>query len=625
MTKLHTFLLTLAYFLCNLSTGHGNVVDSLKTVLQNSSGQQRVEILMNLSQQTAKNDPSQSLTYAEEAVSTARDLGNPLLFANALNVLAIAYYYLGEQAVSLRYVLESIDQMKIALAADSANQELQFRIAVFSNNAGNVYKDLGQHDNALRLFIQSEGIYQDLLAKDPKERRYPTAYIKCLNNKALVYQDLREYTKAESILDEALRRSREMNFLQGIAMCLNNLGLLEIEREEFEKAKSTYLDALDINLRLKDSIAIDGTYNNLGLICEKTGLYNKALDYYKSSLLISKRLKYLFGISNTSVNIGKIYTMIRQPDSARIYLFRGLDAAQQGGMLQLQQQSHFQLVELYEVSGQYKESLEAYRDYTIIKDSIFNLERSRQIAEMETKYETEKKEAENEILRKDVELNKIARNLLIVLVSGLIVIMVLLVFLSRYKTRVLKQQTTLFEQDKKMKELALQKKEIERKHFEDQVFAEQEINRLQRVKLDEQNRKLAASALQVTAKNQILDTILQEIDQEKELGNADTEACFKRIQRTVKSNLNLDKDWEQFKRHFEEVHPDFFIRLKEQYPELSPGEQKICAYYRINLGTNEIAQILNVTIGGVQKSRHRLRKKLGIDSETEMAEFMLML
>ncbi|MBN1198548.1 MAG: hypothetical protein JXA23_04280, partial [Bacteroidales bacterium] len=194
---------------------------------------------------------------------------------------------------------------------------------------------------------------------------------------------------------------------------------------------------------------------------------------------------------------------------------------------------------------------------------------------------------------------------------------------ARYKSRLLKQKTVLFEQEQKMQQLEIDKKEVERQHFEDQVFAEQEINRLQRVKLDEQNRKLAASALHVTAKNQILDTILQEIDQEKKSGEVDPEACFKRIQRTVKSNLNLDRDWEQFKRHFEEVHPDFFIRLNEQYPELTPGEQKICAYYRINLGTNEIAQILNVTIGGVQKSRHRLRKKLGIDSETDMAEFML--
>jgi len=242
---------------------------------------------------------------------------------------------------------------------------------------------------------------------------------------------------------------------------------------------------------------------------------------------------------------------------------------------------------------------------------------------METNYETEKKVRENELLKKDISLKKSTQQLLIVALSALIAGVLLLIVLARYKSRMLKQKTALFEQENKLQQLELDKKEVERKRFEDQVFAEQEINRLQKIKLEEQNRKLAASALQVMDKNQILASILEEIDLAKKSGVTDIDSCFGRIHQKVKSNLNLDKDWEQFKRHFEEVHPDFFSRLNETFPELTSGEQKICAYYRINLSTNEIAKILNVTIAGVQKGRHRLRKKFGLDSETDMAEFML--
>jgi DNA-binding NarL/FixJ family response regulator len=173
-----------------------------------------------------------------------------------------------------------------------------------------------------------------------------------------------------------------------------------------------------------------------------------------------------------------------------------------------------------------------------------------------------------------------------------------------------------------MQTLEIEKKEIERKHLDDQVFVGQEINRLQRIKLDEQNRKLATSAIQVTVKNRMLQDIIGELGRCYTSGNQDQEDCVRQIRRTVRANLNLDKEWEQFKLHFEEVHPDFFIRLNESFPGLTPGEQKICAYYRINLGTHEIAQILNVTPAAVQKSRHRLRKKLGIDSKTDLCTFM---
>ena len=613
-------------FLCMMwSTffGQDSIRDRLHHALDSSVNKDRVVILLSLAQHESISDPVAALEYVQQALSLARELEDPLLLANALNGTAIIYYYLGDQNQSLKYLLQSIDQMKIARLQDTANLELLFRIAIFSSNAGNVYKGLGQLDHALGAFLQSEDYLTGLMKKDQKNPRYLSTYIVCLNNKALVYRDLGETGKAESNLNQALKLSRERDYPEGIAMCLNNLGLIEIERKSYIAARDVYTEALQINQRLRDSIAIAGTYNNLGLIYESTGSFGNALEYYKSSLLISERLRYLFGVSNTSINIGKIYTELRQFDRAKTYLEQGLTTAKQGDILHLQQQCYQQLSEMYRISGQYHKALYAYQDYSTIKDSVFNIERSKQIAEMETKYETEKKVQENEALRKDIALRKTTQRLLFVAVSGLVVVVILLFIVIRYKTRFLKQKTILFNHEQRMQRLELEKKEIERKHFEDQVFAEQEINRLQQNKLEQQNRKLATSALQITAKNQILLAILHETERIKRSGDQDAQTFFRSVKQIVSSNLNLDKDWEHFKRHFEEVHPDFFVRLNNRYPDLTSGEQKICAYHRINLGTHEIAQILNITKAGVQKSRHRIRKKMGLDSETDMAEFML--
>jgi tetratricopeptide (TPR) repeat protein len=229
------------------------------------------------------------------------------------------------------------------------------------------------------------------MKKDPDNGPYLSVLITCLNNKALVYIDLKETGKAESVLGEALQRSRDLSFSAGIAMCLNNLGLIEIGRKAYPDALDIYLEALKINHQLKDSIAIAGTYNNIGLIHEETRSYINALHYYRQSLEISERLNYLYGISNTSLNIGKIYTLIYRFDEAEAYLTRGLQAAQKGGMLQLQQGCYLHLSELFKEKKQYHKALIAYRDYTTIKDSIFNLERSKQIPDMETKYRRRKK------------------------------------------------------------------------------------------------------------------------------------------------------------------------------------------------------------------------------------------
>jgi DNA-binding CsgD family transcriptional regulator len=86
--------------------------------------------------------------------------------------------------------------------------------------------------------------------------------------------------------------------------------------------------------------------------------------------------------------------------------------------------------------------------------------------------------------------------------------------------------------------------------------------------------------------------------------------------------INVENDWNQFKIHFEQVHTNFFSVLHEHYPQLTPHELKLCAYYRINLNTKEIARLLNISPESVQKSRHRLRKKMSIPSDIDLTVFM---
>ena len=85
----------------------------------------------------------------------------------------------------------------------------------------------------------------------------------------------------------------------------------------------------------------------------------------------------------------------------------------------------------------------------------------------------------------------------------------------------------------------------------------------------------------------------------------------------------MDEEWKQFATHFDNTHGDFLKALKEKYPGLTPSELKLCTYLVINLSTKEIAQLLNISVRGVEISRYRLRKKLQIPTETNLYEFLL--
>jgi len=91
----------------------------------------------------------------------------------------------------------------------------------------------------------------------------------------------------------------------------------------------------------------------------------------------------------------------------------------------------------------------------------------------------------------------------------------------------------------------------------------------------------------------------------------------------VNKELKNEKHQELFDSYFDEVHQDFITRLKDDYQNLSPKELRLCAYLRMNLSTKEIAPLMNVSVRGVEISRYRLRKKLGLDHDTNLADFIL--
>lgn len=157
---------------------------------------------------------------------------------------------------------------------------------------------------------------------------------------------------------------------------------------------------------------------------------------------------------------------------------------------------------------------------------------------------------------------------------------------------------------------------------------DQELFQLRQEKMQSElrhlNNLLAASTMNLVVKNEFMETIKDELkDIKHQYKNSELKRSIEKVVREIDTTLRLQQDWEQFEYHFDQVHGDFLSRLREEFLDLTPNEQKLCAFLRLNLNTKEIANLMSISLRGVEVARYRLRKKLGLDTGQNLSKFVL--
>lgn len=214
-----------------------------------------------------------------------------------------------------------------------------------------------------------------------------------------------------------------------------------------------------------------------------------------------------------------------------------------------------------------------------------------------------------------------AYSLYIIALSGL-----LYIFYERQQRKYKRlQQQKLQEQQRKYVE---EQKELQMLHQIEIGESEKQIIELKNEKLQAEvahkNSELASSAMNLVRKKEMLSKLRSDLVQYKETDEPSKGMKeFQKIIRVIDKELDHDQEWEQFAVHFDSVHTNYLKKLKDYYPELSPSDLKLAAYLRLNLTSKEIAQLMNISIRGVETSRYRLRKKLGLMGEENLFDFLI--
>lgn len=139
--------------------------------------------------------------------------------------------------------------------------------------------------------------------------------------------------------------------------------------------------------------------------------------------------------------------------------------------------------------------------------------------------------------------------------------------------------------------------------------------------LRQKSKELADMSMSMIAHNEVLDSILNEVQHQKMSKSA---VSLDKISRIIQNSIVSNQEqWAMFQSNFDCIHENFFKELKEKYPDLTSTDLRLCALLRLNMSTKDIANMLNLTVRGVESARYRLRKKLDIPAETGLVDFML--
>lgn len=130
--------------------------------------------------------------------------------------------------------------------------------------------------------------------------------------------------------------------------------------------------------------------------------------------------------------------------------------------------------------------------------------------------------------------------------------------------------------------------------------------------------ELAGKSLSIAKQGEMIESIKRILESENE-----TTVLKSKIKKAIKVNAINQKEWESFEKNIYQSHDDFVQRLTQKFPQLTSKDIKLCIYLRMNLSSKEIAPLMNISYRGVELHRYRLRKKIKLESDSNLSNFMI--
>lgn len=583
-------------FLATLLSAQSKIDSLQQRLKVSTSDEDKINTLLKLSDIVSYDSIELGIIYAEQAAELAKEKGLTDLIAESNRQIGNYYYidHKKEQAMKAwhkAFMLYGVagNQLEAALLSKSIAHELakegdfeeafkNYRkaIEIYKSikkenelgytylSMGNSYKDANRYSDAINIYEEGLKIFKQLNDSGGISSVH--------NNLGLVYWRQGDLAKALEEFQISAKLREKLGDTYGMASSFTNMGIIHFYQEEIDKAQEYWEKALEIWKKIGNNAGIEETLNNLGAIYAAEKDYEKAIYYFNQSLEVKVKTGNKRGIAMTYSNIGSIFDMAGKSKMAYDYYLKAFNLSREindrssmaacfeymgisqahAGNIDLakiyidsavtlsREIGEFQhVMKTYQTFSQALDSIKMpelayqyYKQYVSWKDSLMTIDKEEKIAELQTLYETEKKEQElnlksAELKQKDTDLKQ-KRYQNYALILGLCIVFLVVLLIAR-SYRIKKKANNL---------LAIKNTEIENK------------NR----KLNEVNSKLSIQKEEMQAQAEQLAQIVSELEKSN-LMISDSLHYAERIQKAIVTS----------EATLQTKYPDSFVIFKPKY------------------------------------------------------------
>jgi len=423
------FSLTIAAPVLAQSSFSHRKVDSLTKLIKSGSNEKLVEIYDQLSSQYLKHNGDSAFLYANLSLEYAKKDKSDLSFYLAYKSLGEANYDKNDFSIALENFLKANEY------CDRLNEKaLKIDINL---SIGNTYRNLKRYSESINIFLQALELtkeIEDFEKQGLLQYRISLSYYDITDyNKALefaikaanilnahniekyiadtynfigyIHMSLKNNDLSNDYFLKAHAYYLKENNIKGLSTSLNNIGIIYNLKKDNEKAIEYYSKSLEYAKQLNDKDGIATSLNNIGLLYVEIGQINRGIDYYYQALVYSLELYDKNGTANLYNNIAGAYLKANNYAKAEEFVNKALSMAKDVTELSYVQESYQILADIYSKKGDYKKAFEFQAVQLVYNDSLYFQQRTSSIAEMQTRFETEAKEKEIQLLKKDNEIN----------------------------------------------------------------------------------------------------------------------------------------------------------------------------------------------------------------------------
>lgn len=577
----YQIIFLLLYLTVNPTAFAQDKIDSLKTAVENENDlNKKAQLSLELSREYKSVDMDKSREYAEQALLFAKQAHNT-------RISGLVHAFLGDLDFLKDSLVDAEKEYTDAIPLLTESGEYHKLILVYLS-LGNQFVEKGNYHEAMNYYLEGLSLSDKINDSTYLARLY--------NNMGVIYINLSDNQMALDYYLKALPLFKKLQDTMNIAGTTTNIGSIYLRMGDYKTAEKYYRNGYSlfkiIGLHAGEAHALF----KLAQLNQQEGNHGNALKNLLRSLEIQQSdtampvmSKSMF-LSETFVNLGAVYLHLDRDKQALHYLQKGLDLARKYQQIGIISMAAENLSKLYKKKKMYDKALSHFELFKKYSDSVFNEDNIRQLTQTEMKFRFDRKMKETEFRAALHDQQQKQRIWIAIAVSLALFLSLLIVVLL----------------------LKLEKNR--KKKFKSEMI------RLGR-KLEQTNKELATYVLYLMKKNEFILTIIDKLKKARLGAKVENKKLLSELISELTSSTNM-VSWEEFEVRFQEVYTGFYKNLRERHPDLTNNEVRLCAFFKLNMTTKEIAAITYQSLNSIKVARYRLRKKLDISKEENMIAFL---